>query len=148
MGLKVGLVFPGISLLGFGSYGKAVDATWVHHGLCMLSACAKQAGHDVKLFDMRQLASYRDLVTRMTAYAPQVVGISSMSADFAIAAKTARLLKCHHHRWARVHLQLQLLPARGARNLRQARPTSHREQRHRRDRLGHAGTAHWKLDVP
>ena len=91
--MRVALVFPGISLTGFRSYGTVPESTWIHHGLCMLSACAKAAGHQVALFDMRRNTGYPDLVAQVAAYAPDAIGITAMSVDFEVAVRTARALK-------------------------------------------------------
>lgn len=91
--MRVALIFPGIALTGFDSYGKVQDSTWIHHGLCMLSACARQDGHEVRLFDMRRMSGYDDLVQQLTSWRPDVVGITAMSIDFETAIRTARAIK-------------------------------------------------------
>ncbi len=91
--MRVALIFPGISLTGFRSYGTVPESTWIHHGICMLSACAKAAGHTVKLFDLRRLSGYRDLVAQVHAYDPDAIGITAMSVEFSIAVRAARALR-------------------------------------------------------
>lgn len=58
--MRIALIFPGIALTGFDSYRNLPGTTWIHHGLCMLSACAREAGNQVRLFDIRRVKSYDD----------------------------------------------------------------------------------------
>jgi len=95
-GMSVVLVFPGIANLGFKSLGNPVleyTASAVHHGLCFLSACAKQAGYDVQLIDLRKLRGWDHYRQRVQELAPDVMGITSMSLDYDIARRCAQIAR-------------------------------------------------------
>lgn len=94
--MKVVLVFPGIASVGFGSFGNPAleyTASMIHHGLCFLSACAKQAHHDVRLIDLRKLNGWSDYREELGRLAPDVIGITSMSLEYDIARQCARIGK-------------------------------------------------------
>jgi len=91
--MKVVLLFPGISGGGFGSYGREVEDSWINHGLCSLSASAKNAGYAVELVDLRCLTGWRHLRRLVDAKKPDIVGITMMSNDFDAAVQSARIIK-------------------------------------------------------
>lgn len=80
--MRVTLVYPGIVGAGFASAGKGMDAGWISHGLCMLGACAKQAGHEVDLIDLRALRGWDHYREELRLRRPQVVGVTMMSVDY------------------------------------------------------------------
>ena len=65
--MKTTLIYAGIVGHGFGSVGKGLDSGWVSHGLCSLSACAKQAGFPVDLIDLRCLRDWEHLREEVAA---------------------------------------------------------------------------------
>lgn len=91
--MNVLLVYPGISDVGFGSYGKGMEESWVSHGLCLLSAAAKSRGHEVSLMDLRRLSGWKECGDRIEAAAPQVVGITMMSVDYNPGMRVAELVR-------------------------------------------------------
>ncbi len=91
--MRVTLVYPGIVGMGFASAGKGLDAGWVSHGLCILGACARQAGHEVDLIDLRALTGWDHYRAELRRRQPQVIGITMMSVDYNPAVRAAALAK-------------------------------------------------------
>ena len=58
--IKVVLIYPGISGIGFNSYGRGMEESWINHGLCSISASVKKAGYSVELIDLRCLKDWQD----------------------------------------------------------------------------------------
>ncbi|MHB1006797.1 MAG: B12-binding domain-containing radical SAM protein [Chloroflexota bacterium] len=91
--MRVTLVYPGIVGAGFASAGKGMDAGWISHGLCMLGACARQAGHEVDLIDLRALDGWDHYRAEIARRKPRVVGVTMMSVDYNPAMKAMALAK-------------------------------------------------------
>ncbi|MDD5044120.1 MAG: radical SAM protein [Candidatus Omnitrophica bacterium] len=88
------LIYPGITDCGFAS-SKGNEGSWINHGLCLLSACLKRAGHQVSLIDLRQLSGWPEFENIVKASDLGVVGITVMSCDYNIAMQCAELIKKH-----------------------------------------------------
>jgi len=91
--MKVVLVFPGIADTGFNKTGRPLEYSWIHQGLCSLSASTKKAGYTVELIDLRELPDWRGLEDKIRDYKPDVLGITMMDVDFEYALETARIAK-------------------------------------------------------
>ena len=91
--MKVSLLFPGISGIGFNSYGKGMEESWISHGLCSISAYAKKAGYPVELIDLRCLKNWRHLKRIISDTKPDVVGVTMMSVDYNPALESIRIIK-------------------------------------------------------
>ena len=91
--MKVLLLFPGISGIGFNSYGKGMEESWISHGLCSISAFAKKEGYSVELVDLRYLKSWRHFEKTIVQKQPDVVGITMMSVDYKPAMKSIKIIK-------------------------------------------------------
>jgi anaerobic magnesium-protoporphyrin IX monomethyl ester cyclase len=94
--MKIVLVFPGIANLGFNSFGSPAfeyTGSEIHHGLCSLSACAKQAGYEVELIDLRGLRGWGHYRQQVQQLEPDVMGITSMSLDYDIARRCAQIAR-------------------------------------------------------
>ncbi|PIQ94361.1 MAG: hypothetical protein COS27_08425 [Nitrospirae bacterium CG02_land_8_20_14_3_00_41_53] len=91
--MKVTLVYPGITICGFNSYGRDMDSSWISHGLCSISASAKKAGFDVKLIDLRTLKNWEEFENRIKSEKPDIVGITMMSVDYNPAMKCFEIIK-------------------------------------------------------
>lgn len=90
--MKIGLIYTGITESGFNSL-KGNEGSWMNHGLAILSSAAKQAGHDVRLFDLRRLTGwdhYRQMIETSDANA---FGLTMMSVDFNNVVKAATIIK-------------------------------------------------------
>jgi radical SAM superfamily enzyme YgiQ (UPF0313 family) len=80
--MRVALVFPGITEVGFRSYGDEVDSSWHSHGLCCISSCLKKAGHRVSLIDLRTLTGWEEFSRIIKDLCPVAICITMMSCDF------------------------------------------------------------------
>jgi radical SAM superfamily enzyme YgiQ (UPF0313 family) len=102
--MRIALVFPGITDVGFNSYGDGIDGSWHSHGLMMLSACLRSrefarsiherpAGHQTELIDLRRLSGWDAYRARLAESRPDLVCITMMSCDFEPAVEAARQAK-------------------------------------------------------
>ncbi len=91
--MKVTLVCSGGGVDGFNSAGKGMSGGWIGHGLALLSACAKQAGHEVSLIDRRALLDWDHFRQEVRSRAPDVAGFGMLSVDFNPAMKGIELVK-------------------------------------------------------
>ncbi|TKJ31326.1 MAG: hypothetical protein CEE40_02110 [Chloroflexi bacterium B3_Chlor] len=91
--MKVTLVWSGGGIDGFNSAGKGMSGGWIGHGLALLSACAKQAGHEVNLIDRRALRDWDHFRQEIRRRAPDVAGFGMLSVDFNPAMKGVELVK-------------------------------------------------------
>jgi anaerobic magnesium-protoporphyrin IX monomethyl ester cyclase len=80
--MKIALVFPGITDVGFRSYGDGIDGSWHSHGLCILSSCLKDAGHQVSLIDLRKFTGWDEYKQKISDLCPDAICITMMSCDF------------------------------------------------------------------
>ena len=91
--MKVALVFPGISETGFSKKRHLQEYSWINHGLSSLGACAKKAGHTVRLIDLRELSGWDEVRDEIDKFKPRVVGITAMSVDFDYALRVAEIVR-------------------------------------------------------
>ncbi|MBN1354524.1 MAG: cobalamin-dependent protein, partial [Candidatus Omnitrophica bacterium] len=91
--MRIALVFPGINETGFNKGSGKAEYSWINHGLCSLSACAKKEGHTVELIDLREFSGWDAVSGAVRRIKPRVVGITMMSVDFEYATQTAKLVK-------------------------------------------------------
>jgi anaerobic magnesium-protoporphyrin IX monomethyl ester cyclase len=91
--MKVSLVYPGIVGKGFDSIGQGMDSGWISHGLAILAACAREAGHEVNLIDLRALKSWEHFRAVLAERQPEVVGVTMMSADYNPGMRCLRIAR-------------------------------------------------------
>jgi radical SAM superfamily enzyme YgiQ (UPF0313 family) len=91
--MKVFLLFPGISGIGFNSYGKGMEESWISHGLCSISSFVKRAGFPVELIDLRCLKGWNHLREIIEEKKPDVVGVTMMSVDYNPAMESIKIIK-------------------------------------------------------
>ncbi|MFA5144261.1 MAG: radical SAM protein [Candidatus Omnitrophota bacterium] len=91
--MKIAFVFPGIGETGFAKIKQPISFGCINHGLCSLSACAKKAGHETCLIDLRELSSWADFTEDLKRFSPDVVAITVMSVDFDYAVGACRKAK-------------------------------------------------------
>lgn len=91
--MRLTLVYPGIVGAGFASAGKGMDAGWISHGLCILGACARQAGHEVDLIDLRALRGWDHYREELRQRKPRVIGVTMMSVDYNPAVEAVNIAK-------------------------------------------------------
>ncbi len=93
MGMKVTLVWSAGGPKGFDSVGQGMDGGWMGHGLALLGACAKGAGHEVNLLDRRALKGWEHYRQELERRAPDVVGFTMLSVDFNAVMRGIELAK-------------------------------------------------------
>ena len=91
--MKVSLVYPGIGGKGFDSIGQGMDSGWISHGLAILSACAREAGHEVNLIDLRALKNWDHLAHVVAERAPDVAAVTMMSVDYNPAMRSLKVIR-------------------------------------------------------
>jgi anaerobic magnesium-protoporphyrin IX monomethyl ester cyclase len=91
--MKVTLVYSGGGLDGFNSAGQGMSGGWIGHGLALLSACAKEAGHEVDLIDRRALRDWDHFRQEIRSRAPDVAGFGMISVDFNPAMRGIGIVK-------------------------------------------------------
>ena len=91
--MKVPLIFPGITGIGFGSAGKGTEGGWIAHGLALLGACASEAGFEVDLIDLRTLSSWEHLAEELKRRRPDVCGVGMKSVDFNPGTQAIKVIK-------------------------------------------------------
>jgi len=91
--MKVTLIYPGIGGKGFDSLGQGMDSGWIGHGLAILAPCARQAGAEVDLIDLRALPSWQAFRAEVERRRPDVVGVSMMSADYNPAMRALEIVR-------------------------------------------------------
>lgn len=91
--MKVTLVWSAGGTKGFDSVGQGMDGGWIGHGLALLGACAKRAGHEVNLLDRRALKGWEHYRAELERRAPDVVGFTMLSVDFNAVMRGIALAK-------------------------------------------------------
>ncbi len=91
--MKIVFVFPGIGESGFPNARQVIGFGCINHGLCSLSACAKKAGHETCLIDLRELSCWDDFVKDLQKSSPDIIAITIMSVDFDYAVEAAKVAR-------------------------------------------------------
>ena len=91
--MRVSLVYPGIVGKGFESIGQGMDSGWISHGLAILAACAKQAGHEVNLIDLRALKGWEHFRQVVAERNPDVAAVTMMSVDYNPAMRSLEIIR-------------------------------------------------------
>ena len=91
--MRVSLVYPGIGGKGFASVGQGMDSGWISHGLAILAACARQAGHKVNLIDLRSLNDWEHVRRVVAERSPDVVAMTMMSVDYNPAMRCLQIIR-------------------------------------------------------
>lgn len=95
MELRTTLVYPAVSIKGFGGLLQGMDGGWISHGLASISAAARAAGFTVDLIDLRALKGWDHFRQVLQERKPRVLGFTMMSADSGnvrIASALAKVL--------------------------------------------------------
>ncbi|MBC7236105.1 MAG: B12-binding domain-containing radical SAM protein [Chloroflexi bacterium] len=91
--MKVSLVYPGIIGKGFDSIGQGMDSGWISHGLAILAPCARRAGHEVNLIDLRALKGWDHFRQTVLERRPDVVAVTMMSVDYNAAVRCLQIVR-------------------------------------------------------
>lgn len=97
--MKATLIFPGIILTGWNTFGKVPysEANFVSYGIAYISAYAKKQGHLVDLIDLRKLNGWDDFEWEVKKRSPGVFGISSTSLDWPVTLEAIKRIKSIHN---------------------------------------------------
>jgi len=91
--MQVSLVYPGIGGKGFDSIGQGMDSGWIGHGLAILAPCARRAGHEVNLIDLRALKGWDSFRRVVSERRPDVAAITMMSVDYDPAMRCLEIIR-------------------------------------------------------
>ena len=92
--MKITLIYPGISRIGFGSFGKGgMDRNWINLGLAYIAAYLKKNAYDVDLIDLRAIDDWRNLEDEIRKRGPDIVGIHFNTVNYGNALKCAGIAK-------------------------------------------------------
>ena len=91
--MKIILVFAGITKTGFNNYGLDDESSWIHHGLCSISASLKKNGYLTELIDLRRLKGWEDFRDKIRATRPDVAGLTMMSLDYNNVMRCVDIIK-------------------------------------------------------
>jgi radical SAM superfamily enzyme YgiQ (UPF0313 family) len=92
--MRIALVDPGFGKRSWNTFGQSHWSSIIHHGLCGLSACCKEAGYnDIHLLDIRTMKGLNDLESRFLELQADIVGISMRSCDINMVREIAERLK-------------------------------------------------------
>lgn len=93
--MRITMVYVGIGVAGFNPNRPLGDreGSWISHGISLVAACAKQAGHDVDLIDMRQLSGWDAFGERIKRHPADVYGLSISPVDYATGLKAILCIK-------------------------------------------------------
>ena len=90
--MKIALVYAGITECGFNSI-RGNEGSWMNHGLAIISAVSKKAGHEVVLLDLRRMTGWDDFRRRVSETNADVFGLTMMSVDYDSVAEAAAIIR-------------------------------------------------------
>jgi len=90
---RVTLVNPQIAMASWNSPFGTMDSTSIRLGLAYLSACLKEAGHEVKLIDLRLLRGWKDYAQLLKNQRPEFLGVTMNTCEFEFAIECCRRAK-------------------------------------------------------
>lgn len=92
--MNVTLVYPCIrNFGGFNSLGRNHEGCFILHGLPSIAACLEQAGHHVRLLDLRERLSWSDTEAWIRRDNGEVYGIYMSTLDYHEAKQVAQIIK-------------------------------------------------------
>jgi anaerobic magnesium-protoporphyrin IX monomethyl ester cyclase len=96
--MEVVFIDPAFGENAFNTFGKSHWSSVIQHGLCLMSACAKEKGFtDIGLIDMRALSGWSEFKKVLSEKEnPSVFGIPMRSCDVNVISKLASFIKDVH----------------------------------------------------
>lgn len=91
--MKVTFIYPSIADSGFKTPSKDTLIRYIHHGVCYLSACAKSAGFETSLIDLRTLTGWDEFSAVIKSDPPRIAAVTIMSPDYSDAMKCIEIVK-------------------------------------------------------
>lgn len=89
--MKITFLMPATSE-GFNTFNPD-NPNWINHGLAILSAYAKQEGHETSLIDFRRISGWDGYSEIIKAKKPDILAITSMTVDYPSAIRAAEICK-------------------------------------------------------
>lgn len=91
-------IYPGATISGFDSHkiGGSTEATYINHGLAMISSTLKRENHKVWLLDLRAFRNWKDFEEAVAKQKFDIALVSFISVDESYAKKCLRITKKHH----------------------------------------------------
>ena len=77
---------------GFNSFDKE-NPSWANHWLAILSAYAKENGHETSLIDFRKLSGWKDVPKIIKKENPDLLAMTAMTVDYPAVVKAAKISK-------------------------------------------------------
>ena len=91
--MKVTFIYPTLSQTGFNTSASDMLLRCIHHGLCYLSSCAKAAGFQTDLIELRLLKGWDQFRERIETEPIEVAAVTMMSPDHTDAIKCIDIIK-------------------------------------------------------
>lgn len=92
--MKIVLVDPAFGPKSFNTFGQSHWSSVIHHGLCSISAYAKNKGFtNIELIDLRRLKGWQEFRQEVKKKDPAVIGFTMRSCDFNMVMKAAAIVK-------------------------------------------------------
>lgn len=91
--MKITFIYPSIADSGFKTPSKDTLIRYIHHGICYLSACVKNAGFETSLIDLRTLTGWDEFSAVVKSDPPRIAAVTMMSPDYSYAIKCIDIIK-------------------------------------------------------
>lgn len=92
--MKIALVYCGITRAGWNTFGRGGDEeNFVPHGLALITATCKQAGHEVDCVDLRRMSGWDEFSLVVCRGRYEAMGFSATTPDYGVALAGAQIAK-------------------------------------------------------
>jgi anaerobic magnesium-protoporphyrin IX monomethyl ester cyclase len=91
--MKVTFIYPSLADSSFRTPSRDILMRYIHHGICYLSACARQAGFETELLDLRTFSGWDEFEGAVRKNPPHVAAVTLMSPDYSYAMKCIDIVK-------------------------------------------------------
>ena len=90
-------MYPAIGLCGFGKRKVRItqngEIQWISHGLAMIGTCARKAGFDIDVFDLRDLNSWEEFSNIVEREQWDVIGMSISYVDYKVSMEAIDIIR-------------------------------------------------------
>lgn len=92
--MKITLIYPGISNIGFDSFGKGwLDTTWINLGLAYIGAYLEKNDYEVDLLDLRTLRDWEEVCRETKKRGSDIYGVYFDTVNFSNALECSKIIK-------------------------------------------------------
>lgn len=91
--MKIAFIYPNLAESGFNVKRTDNLLRYIHHGICSLSACAKEAGFNTDLIELRELSGWDEFANKVQTSGADVAAVTIMSPDYSYALKAMEIIK-------------------------------------------------------